>query len=100
MKQKFINMSNTRVYESRMRRNQPKNKRGKQIAGQATNKADSPKPNLSIEPRASSVIAALLERQSGLLHERFGSQDTLEANHDNEHKSDLEIIIDEFYALK
>ena len=94
-------MGNTRANENRLRRNQTKSKRGaKQQMQATTNSSDSPKPTYEYEPRTSSVIAALLERQSGLLQERFGSQDTLEATHDTEHKSDLEIIIDEFYALK
>lgn len=107
MKQKFINIANTRLYESRLKRNakttstrKGRNK-GTPALPQETNRIaeveirkDS-KLTVNGIPRISSSTAHLINEL-----DRTNSQEHIDLTNQIEHKSDLDIIIDEFYALK
>lgn len=98
MKQKFVNISNTRAYENRIKKNAKPVKKVK----------EKPQPQVDTSHAEAEIINAAkisIHRAVSITDiernelEHSNSQEQFDINH-VEQKSDLEIIIDEFYALK
>ena len=106
MKQKFVNLANTRLYESRLKRNQRNTARkGKNKTPAPTNQETARTTEPEIRKDSKLTQNGQFRISSSTVHllnelDRTNSQENIDLANQPEHKSDLDIIIDEFYALK